>query len=249
MLLERRKLDVSDARNCAARARWAWTADGGGVLPTPPRAGSRSPGVGARCAVRRRGLVALLRRLALGARVPAAVPQLDPQAAYAAGAAGDLGAVELGARDVDSPAPRRLGDRQQTFAAGRPRALPRRPGPARAQPASRAAAPWPATRSPAADGWNRSGPNISAGAAVELGPEDRAERHGPAAGLDGPRSSGPRPAGATRCGRPACSGGGIGWTVPEVGAGADDHLDVGLPQPAYRLGQVAHRRRRAASGG
>ena len=109
------------------------------------------------------------RRLALGAGVPAAVPQLHPATAYAAARAADLGAAELGAGHVDGldRGRRRSAARPRR---GRPRARPRRRGSGRARPASRAAAPAPASGSRSAEGWNWSGPKSTAGAAANSGP-------------------------------------------------------------------------------
>ena len=92
-----------------------------GLTPPHDRRPGR-PAWGARAVVMsaRPGSSALaprpLRGLALGPRPAAAVPQLDPEPAYAAPGAADLGAVELGARG-----PRGLdgrpGDRQHALAA------------------------------------------------------------------------------------------------------------------------------------
>ena len=134
-------------------------------------------------------------------RVPAAVPQLDPQAAHAAARAGDLGAVELGAGVVDRP-DRGGRDRQHALAAERLRAGPRRRGPGPARPASRAAARRPASGSRRPTGGTGRGrraaparprtPGRGSSRARPCGRPPRAPRW----------SARPR-AGATRCGRPA----------------------------------------------
>ena len=194
------------------------------------RAGQAPPrppvGVGPRRVVR-----VLVRRLGLGGRRRRCRSSTQ-QAADAAPGAADLGAVELGARACSTASTAAARDRQHALAAERLGLRPRPRGPGRARPASRAAARRPASGSRRPRGGTGPGPNSSAGAAANSGPEDRAQRDGPAALLDDGDGLGG--------GEPARPGAGDllerrrdRLDGAEVGAGADHDLDAGVAQPAY----------------
>ena len=231
-----------DARNDrAARARWAWTASRGGVLPTPSpirlRGGRLSPLAAADesasessgaspsgCGCRRR-----CRSSTQRPRTPRARPA-------------DLGAVELGAGDVDR-LQRRGRDRQHALAAerlGRGLVLGDQAerGQHRRQQhgGQRAVAGRRGVELVGAEQQRRRG--------RELRSEDRAERDGPAAALedgDGLRRGQPPRPGARHLlerRRDRLDG-------AEVGAGADEDRHARVPEPAHGLGEV---RRRTAAG-
>ncbi len=215
-----------DARNDGARARWAWTAGRGGVLPTP-RPGRSSASSSFSCGASPSGC-GCRRRCRSSTQRPR-TPRERPA---------DLGAVELGAGDVD-----RLegggGDRQHALAAERlgsrlvlgdeaERGQHRR----RQHCGQRAIA--------GGGGVEPVGTEQERGRRGELRPEHRTERDGPAATLeDGDglgRGQPPRPGAGDLLERRRDRLHGA-----EVGAGADHDRHPGLLEPAHGLGQVADR--------